>query len=91
MILMSFKFSHLGDYAHSHGFIFKKIFNLKDSSQLIYTFALLMFILALLPKNYSICSFFEIYIYRYISIAIIILGIVLLLLSNLKKKKKVGD
>ena len=72
-------------------YIFKKIFNLKDSSQLIYTFALLMFILALLPKNYSICSFFEIYIYRYISIAIIILGIVLLLLSNLKKKKKVGD
>ena len=79
---ISFKFST---------YIFKKIFNLKDSSQLIYTFALLMFILALLPKNYSICSFFEIYIYRYISIAIIILGIVLLLLSNLKKKKKVGD
>ena len=79
---ISFKFST---------YIFKKIFNLKDSSQLIYTFALLMFMLALLPKNYSICSFFEIYIYRYISIAIIILGIVLLLLSNLKKKKKVGD
>lgn len=79
---ISFKFSI---------YIFKKIFNLKDSSQLIHTFALLMFIIALLPKNYSICSFFEIYIYRYISIAIIILGIVLLLLSNLKKKKKVGD
>lgn len=28
MILMSFKFSHLGDYAHSHGFIFKKIFKI---------------------------------------------------------------
>lgn len=25
---MSFKFSHLGDYAHSHGFIFKKIFKI---------------------------------------------------------------
>ena len=50
-----------------------------------------MFGITLLPKNYSISSsFFEIYIYRYISIAIIILGIVLLLLSNLKKKK-VGD
>ena len=77
---ISFKFST---------YIFKKIFKLKDSSQLIYIFSLLIFGITILPKNYSISSFFEIHVYRYISISIIFLGIILLLLSTLKKK--VGD
>ena len=79
---ISFKFST---------YILKKVFNLKDSSQLIYIFALLLFAIALLPKNYAFSSFFETYVYRYMGIAIITLGIILLILSNFKKKKKVGD
>ena len=66
--------------------ILKKIFNLKDSTQLTYILLILTFVLALLPKNYSIISHFEINIYRYLSIAIMLLGILVLILSNLKKK-----
>ena len=66
--------------------IFTKIFNLKDSSQLINIFAILIFAIAILPKNYIMSSFFEYYIYRYFTIAIIIIGLVILFLSNLKKK-----
>ena len=66
--------------------ILKKIFNLKDSNQLTYILLILTFVVALLPKNYSIINFFETNIYRYLSIAIMILGIFVLILSNLKKK-----
>lgn len=66
--------------------IFKKIFNLKDSHQMVYTFVLLVFSISLIPKNYSICYIFETYIYRYISIAIILIGLIILILSNFKKK-----
>lgn len=78
---ISFKFST---------YIFSKMFNLCDSSALINIFAILIFAIALLPKNYFVSSFFETYIYRYISIAIIGLGLLLLILSNLKNKKKEG-
>ena len=67
------------------------MFNLSDSSQLIYIFCILTYGIALLPKNYAISSFFEIYIYRFLSIAIIVLGLAILILSNLKNYKKVGD
>ena len=66
--------------------ILKKIFNLKDSSQLTYILSILIFAIALLPKNYSFISYFERDIYRYLSIAIIFLGIFVLILSNFKKK-----
>lgn len=72
-------------------YIFTKLFNLSDSFQLIYIFSVLTYGIALLPKNYAVSSFFEIYIYRYISIAIIVLGIFILILSNFKNNKKVGD
>lgn len=66
--------------------ILKKTFNLKDSTQLIYILLILTFAIALLPKNYSIINYFETNIYRYLSIAIMLLGIFILILSNLKKK-----
>ena len=66
--------------------IFKKIFNLKDSTQLTYILLILTFAIALLPKRYSIINYFETNIYRYLSIAIIILGVSILLLSNFKKR-----
>ena len=67
------------------------MFNLADSSQLISIFCVLTYGIALLPKNYAMSSFFEMYIYRFLSIAIIVLGLSILILSNLKNKKKVGD
>ena len=65
--------------------ILKKVFNLEDSSQLIYTLVILIFGIALLPRNYSFINFFETNIYRYLSIGIIVLGLFILLISNLKK------
>ncbi len=70
-------------------YIFAKTFSLADTSPLIYIFCILLYGIALLPKNYAVSSFFETYIYRYISIALIICGIIILLLANFKKK--VGD
>lgn len=70
-------------------YIFTKIFNLKDSSPLVYPFAFLVFAISLIPKNYAITNIFETSIYRYLSIGIIILGISILIISNIKKK--VGD
>ena len=67
-------------------YILKKMFTLKDSSQLIYTLLILIFSIALLPKSYSIINYFETDIYRYLSIAIILLGFFILLLSNFKKR-----
>ncbi len=66
--------------------IFTKIFNLKDHSQLIVPFVSLIFAIAILPQNYSISSFFENHMYRNITIAIILIGLLVLFLSNLKKK-----
>ena len=68
-------------------YIFKKMFNIKDSSQLILIFVTLIFAIALLPKNYAISEFFESHIYRYLSIFIILLGLAILILSNFKNKK----
>lgn len=67
-------------------YIFKKMFNLEDSSQLVYILVMLIFTIALLPKNYSISNFFETSIYRYLSIAIIILGLLILIISNFKNR-----
>lgn len=69
--------------------IFTKIFSINDSSQLVYIFTILIFAIALIPKNYAISILFETSIYRYLTITLIILGLFILLLSNLKKK--VGD
>lgn len=66
--------------------IFKKMFKLKDSTQLTYLLLILTFVIVILPKNYSIINYFETNIYRYLSIAIILLGIFVLVLSNFKKK-----
>ena len=50
-----------------------------------------MFGIALLPKNYAFSNLFETHIYRYMRIAIgYILGLTILILANLKKKK-VGE
>ena len=69
--------------------IFKKITNIQDEKPLIFIFGLLIFAISLLPKNYAISKFIEDYIYQYMVIIIsIFLGIALLVLAYLKKRKK---
>ena len=71
--------------------IFNKMFNLSDMRPVLNIFAILIFGISLLPKNYAISNLFETNIYRYLRIAIgFILGIIILILANLKKKK-VGE
>ena len=67
----------------------QKITNLKFHKPLAMIFPLLIFGIALLPKNYSIIRFLESNIYAYFIIAIVfVFGIAILLLANLKKRKE---
>ncbi len=71
--------------------IFNKMFNLSDMKAMSNIFILLIFALSLLPQNYAIANFLETNIYRYLRIAVgFILGITILILANIKKKK-VGE
>lgn len=71
--------------------IFSKMLNLTDMKPLLTIFTILILGIALLPKNYAISSAFETDYYRYLRIAIgYFLGILVLILANLKKKK-VGE
>lgn len=67
-------------------YIFKKIFNLESSLEISYIFVILIFAITLLPKNYAISNLFETSIYRILSISLILLGLIILILSNLKNK-----
>lgn len=67
--------------------IFSKIFNLYDMKPILNIFTILIYAISLFPKNYAISNFFETNIYRYLRIVIgFILGIIILILANLKKK-----
>lgn len=71
--------------------IFKKIANLSTSKPLVLSFGLLVFAIALFPKNTSISIFLENTVYKYLVLGIIfILSITILLLANLKKKRLKG-
>lgn len=71
--------------------IFNKMFNLSDMKPILNIFSILIFGISLLPKNYAISNLFETNIYRYLRIAVgFILGIIILILANLKKRK-VGE
>lgn len=71
--------------------IFTKMFNLSNMKLILNIFAILIFVIALLPKNYAISNYFETNIYRYLRIAIgFILGISILILAHIKQKK-VGE
>ena len=71
--------------------IFSKMFNLSDMKPLLTIFTILILGISLLPKNYAVSSSFETDFYRYLRIAIgYILGMLILILANLKKKK-VGE
>lgn len=69
--------------------IFKKIANLKETKHLAAPFGLLILGITLFPKNYSIAKSFETDIFPIISIGtVFILCIAILILANVKLKKK---
>ena len=68
--------------------IFKKLTHIETKKPLIDIFGILIFGIALIPKNYAISAKFETEIYPYLVLSITFgLGISILLLANLMKKK----
>ncbi len=69
--------------------IFKKITKIKDTNPIAIPLTIITFSIALLPKNYAISYFLESVIYKYLNISIIfVLGISILIIANLKLRKK---
>ena len=69
--------------------VFKKITNVDNSKPLIDIFGLLILGLSLVPKNYAISQSFENTIYPHLVIAVaFFLGIGLLVIANLKRRKE---
>lgn len=68
--------------------IFKKLTNLETKKPLIDIFGILIFGISLIPKNYAISDKFETEVYPYLVLGItFFLGISILILANLLKKK----
>ncbi|MBR3002075.1 MAG: GerAB/ArcD/ProY family transporter [Clostridia bacterium] len=68
--------------------IFQKLTKIKDSKPIINIFGLLILAISLIPKNLAVSTFFESTIYNYITLGIVFaLGIGILILANLKKKR----
>jgi spore germination protein (amino acid permease) len=72
--------------------IFQKITNLKKLKPLAFLFPLLLFAIAMIPKNYAISRYLEDSIYPYLVLGInLVLTFTILILANSKKnRKKVG-
>lgn len=69
--------------------IFKKLTNIETKKPLIDLFGILILGISLIPKNYAISDKFETEIYPYLVLGIVfILGISILILANLMKKKQ---
>ena len=68
--------------------IFGKMLNLKDSSQVYIIFIILLFVISLLPKTYATAVNYESCIFRYFTLFIIILNLIILFLANLKHKNR---
>lgn len=68
--------------------IFQKLTNIQTKKPLNSVFSLLIFAIAIFPKNYAISQYFESKIYPWCVIGIVfVLGISILILANLLKKK----
>lgn len=67
---------------------FQTITKIENKKELIDIFGLLIFGIAIFPKNYAISEYFETKIYPYLVLAIVFgLGLIILILANLKKLK----
>lgn len=69
--------------------IFQKITKIENKKELIDIFGLLIFGIAILPKNYAISEKFETEIYPYLVLGIVFaFSLIILVIANLKKRKK---
>lgn len=69
--------------------IFKKITKIYDSKPMIYCFATLLFIFALIPKDMVQIRFIQNTVFRYFTIILVfIISFLILLFANIKLKKK---
>lgn len=69
--------------------IFQKITKIENKNELIDIFGLLIFGIAMLPKNYAISEKFETKIYPYLVLGIVFaFSLIILVIANLKKRKK---
>ena len=69
--------------------ILKKLTNISDTKPLINIFCLLIFTIALIPKNLAVTQFFESSIYKYlVLIIVLLLGIGILIFANIIKYKQ---
>lgn len=72
--------------------IFKKITNIENSKPLADIFGLLILGLSLIPENYAISQNFENNIYPYLVLTVVFfLGIGLLILANVKRRKELKN
>lgn len=68
--------------------IFKKLTNTQNISPMVYSFGLIIFSIAIFPKDYAVSKFIESTLYSYWTFGIsFALGIVILIFANLKKRK----
>lgn len=69
--------------------VFQKITNIENKKELIDIFGLLIFGIAIFPKNYALSDKFETNIYPYLVLGIVFfLGIAILILANLSKNRQ---
>lgn len=67
--------------------VYKKITNIENSSNLTYAICLLLFSISLIPKGLADIDFFNDTIYKYsILYFVIIVGLLILVMANIKKK-----
>lgn len=68
--------------------IFKKLTNTQNISPMVYSFGLIIFAIAIFPKDYAVSKFIESTLYSYWTFGIsFALGIGILIFANLKKRK----
>ncbi len=81
-------FSYLAIAMHFALSSFKKIFNIKNESCMVYCFSAFLFVIAMLPKNIASTTFFESVFYKYVSIIFVFFICSAILLSAYIKKKR---
>ena len=69
--------------------IFQKLTAISNTKPLVIIFCLLIFAIALLPKNLAVTQFFESNIYKYLVLFIVLFfGLSILIFANIIKKKQ---
>lgn len=80
-------FSYLAITMHVMLVSFKKIVNVKHEVSMVYSFSALLFVISILPKTSSDINFFESTVYKYSSMAFVLLISCTILICGYIKKK----